>query len=418
MLDPTLQGLRAIPSLAWVPLLLLWLGIDEAPKITLIALGAFFPVYLNLVAGVRNVDRKLVELGESIGLTPAAMVRRIFLPAALPSLFTGLRAGLGLSWMFLVAAELIAATSGLGYLLTDGRETGRPGHRAGGDPAARSARQAERQPAQVLQNAASWHGVIPTTPAPPPRSDDAHAAAAVDRRRPHRLSAVDVILEDVRLDVRPGEVVALLGPSGCGKSTLLRIAAGLERNFSGEVRLSGQLGPRAESSRRAGLSGAATAALAHGGGERGVERGRRARRAPARTGAAGGSGSGRLGRCLPKQLSGGMAQRVALARGLFRQPAVLLLDEPFSAVDALKRMRLQDLLLDVVERHGVTALLVTHEVDEAVYLADRVAILDAAPTTLRGEVAVTLERPRERTDVALAGLRAHVLDKLQEAHVI
>ncbi len=125
-LDPTLQGLRAIPSLAWVPLLLLWLGIDEAPKITLIALGAFFPVYLNLVAGVRDVDRKLVELGASVGLTPAAMVRRIFLPAALPSLFTGLRAGLGLSWMFLVAAELIAATSGLGYLLTDGRETGRP----------------------------------------------------------------------------------------------------------------------------------------------------------------------------------------------------------------------------------------------------------------------------------------------------
>lgn len=126
LLDPSLQGLRAIPSLAWVPLLLLWLGIDEAPKVTLIAIGAFFPVYLNLVAGVRGVDRKLVELGESVGLTSAAMIRRIFLPAALPGLFTGLRTGMGLSWMFLVAAELIAATSGLGYLLTDGRETGRP----------------------------------------------------------------------------------------------------------------------------------------------------------------------------------------------------------------------------------------------------------------------------------------------------
>lgn len=125
-IDPTLQGLRAIPSLAWVPLLLLWLGIDEAPKVTLIALGAFFPVYLNVLAGIRNMDRKLVELGESMGLTPAVMIRRIFLPASLPSLFTGLRAASSLSWMFLVAAELIAATSGLGYLLTDGRETGRP----------------------------------------------------------------------------------------------------------------------------------------------------------------------------------------------------------------------------------------------------------------------------------------------------
>ncbi|WP_295446869.1 ABC transporter permease [uncultured Thiodictyon sp.] len=124
-LDPTLQALRAIPSLAWVPLLLLWLGIDEAPKITLIAIGAFFPVYLNFVAGIANVDRKLVEVGAIFGLTGFELIRRIFLPAALPNLFTGLRGGLSLAWMFLVAAELIAATRGLGYLLTDGRELGR-----------------------------------------------------------------------------------------------------------------------------------------------------------------------------------------------------------------------------------------------------------------------------------------------------
>lgn len=125
LLDPSFQALRAIPSLAWVPLLLLWLGIDEGPKLTLIAIGAFFPVYLALVSGIHNVDRKLVEVGDIYGLSPLAKVWRIFLPAALPSLFTGLRTGLSLAWMFLVAAELIAATRGLGYLLTDGRETGR-----------------------------------------------------------------------------------------------------------------------------------------------------------------------------------------------------------------------------------------------------------------------------------------------------
>jgi sulfonate transport system permease protein len=124
--EPTFQALRAIPSLAWVPLLLLWFGIDETPKITLIAIGAFFPVYLGLVSGIRNVDRKLIELGEMYGLSGPALARRIVLPAALPSLFTGLRNGLSLAWMFLVAAELIAATKGIGYLLTDGRETSRP----------------------------------------------------------------------------------------------------------------------------------------------------------------------------------------------------------------------------------------------------------------------------------------------------
>lgn len=125
LLDPTLQALRAIPSLAWVPLLLLWLGIDEAPKLTLIAIGAFFPVYMGVVAGFRDVDRKLVEVARMAGLARWALVRRVLLPAALPAVWTGLRSGLGLAWMFMVAAELIAASQGVGYLLTDGRETGR-----------------------------------------------------------------------------------------------------------------------------------------------------------------------------------------------------------------------------------------------------------------------------------------------------
>ena len=125
LLDPSFQALRAIPSLAWVPLLLLWLGIDEASKITLIAIGAFFPVYMGVASGCRDVDRKLVEVAEMAGLTSVPLVRRVLLPAALPAVLTGLRNGLSLAWMFMVAAELIAATRGLGYLLTDGRETGR-----------------------------------------------------------------------------------------------------------------------------------------------------------------------------------------------------------------------------------------------------------------------------------------------------
>lgn len=126
LLDPSFQALRAIPSLAWIPLLLLWLGIDETPKIVLISIGAFFPVYINLVAGIHNVDRKLIEVGTIHGLPTRQLVRRILLPAALPHLFTGLRTGLSLAWMFLVAAELIAATKGVGYLLSDGRESSRP----------------------------------------------------------------------------------------------------------------------------------------------------------------------------------------------------------------------------------------------------------------------------------------------------
>ncbi|MGD1022584.1 MAG: ABC transporter permease [Candidatus Sulfotelmatobacter sp.] len=125
LLDPSLQALRSVPSIAWVPLFLLWLGIQETSKITLIALGAFFPVYLNLSVAVRHVDPKLLEVGKLYRLSSFQMVRRLVLPAALPEYIVGLRSGLGLAWMFVVAAELLGASSGIGYLMVDGEMTGR-----------------------------------------------------------------------------------------------------------------------------------------------------------------------------------------------------------------------------------------------------------------------------------------------------
>jgi sulfonate transport system permease protein len=126
MIDPALQALRAIPSIAWVPLFVLWFGIFEASKITLIAVGVFFPVYLGVMGAIRSVDRKLVEVGRAFRLSPMAMVRRILLPAVLPAYVISLRTGLGLGWMFVVAAELLGASEGLGYLLIDGQQLGKP----------------------------------------------------------------------------------------------------------------------------------------------------------------------------------------------------------------------------------------------------------------------------------------------------
>ncbi len=125
LLEPTLQALRAIPSLAWVPFLLLWLGIGELPKVVLVAIGAFFPVYVNAAAGIRGVDRRLVEVGRLHGLCGAQLARRIVLPAASPALLTGFRLGLNQAWLFLVAAELIAASRGLGFLLLEGQNSTR-----------------------------------------------------------------------------------------------------------------------------------------------------------------------------------------------------------------------------------------------------------------------------------------------------
>ncbi len=126
LLDPTVQALRAIPSLAWVPLFVLWLGIFETSKIVLIAVGVFFPVYLGVMGAILAVDRKIVEVGRIFRLSGPAMIRRILLPAVLPAYVVSLRVGLGLGWMFVVAAELIGASEGLGYLLLDGQQLGKP----------------------------------------------------------------------------------------------------------------------------------------------------------------------------------------------------------------------------------------------------------------------------------------------------
>jgi sulfonate transport system permease protein len=124
-LDPSLQALRAIPSIAWVPLFILWFGIFEGSKVALIALGVFFPVYLGVLGAVLGVDRHWIEVGRVFRLGRLALARRILLPAVLPAWVLALRAGLGLGWMFVVAAELMGASEGLGYLLLDGQQTGR-----------------------------------------------------------------------------------------------------------------------------------------------------------------------------------------------------------------------------------------------------------------------------------------------------
>ncbi len=122
VVDAPMQALRTLPFLGLVPLFILWLGIGEAPKIALVALGTTFPVYLNLFAGIRGADRKLVEAGRVFGLDRRALVRHVVLPAALPSALVGLRYALGVAWLSLVVAEQINANAGIGYMINDARD--------------------------------------------------------------------------------------------------------------------------------------------------------------------------------------------------------------------------------------------------------------------------------------------------------
>jgi sulfonate transport system permease protein len=126
VIDPTVHALRTIPGLAWIPMFILWLGIDEGSKLALIALATFFPTYLNFMSGISRVDRKLIEVGRVNGLVGTRLVWTVLFPFSLPFLFVGLRQSMGVGWLVVVGAELMGASSGIGYMLNDGEMTGRP----------------------------------------------------------------------------------------------------------------------------------------------------------------------------------------------------------------------------------------------------------------------------------------------------
>ncbi|MGI2336235.1 MAG: ABC transporter permease [Dehalogenimonas sp.] len=126
VLDPTIQGLRAVPAVAWIPFLILTLGIDDGPKIALIAVAIFFITYVNTYAGVRGTDQKLIELASAYRLKRSLVIRRIIIPSALPQVFVGLRLAAAIAWIAAVFSEILIGSSGLGVLLNDGRSLGRP----------------------------------------------------------------------------------------------------------------------------------------------------------------------------------------------------------------------------------------------------------------------------------------------------
>jgi NitT/TauT family transport system ATP-binding protein len=242
------------------------------------------------------------------------------------------------------------------------------------------------------------------TSEPPPADESANICLALDGIGKSFGPASDsqsAALADITFSVRHGEFLSIVGPSGCGKSTLLQIAAGLIAPTQGRVLVDGRPvgGPpdgvvylfqqysRSLLPWRTALDNVAFA----------VEH-RHASRASARRNAASFLtmvGLEAFGGYYPRQLSGGMQQRVVIARALAAQPRLLLMDEPFSSVDALTRIELHSLVLQLHETHGFTAVLVTHDVEEAIFLADRVAVLAARPGILVREIPTELPRPRD-----------------------
>lgn len=225
-------------------------------------------------------------------------------------------------------------------------------------------------------------------------------------------------LQSVSLTIGAGELVSFVGPSGCGKSTLLRLIAGLDTPSSGEVTVGGEpvSGPHAErglvfqdpnlfpwlSVRRNIQTGLVARGLLAGRKQE-VEDFIRL------------VGLEDFANSYPHHLSGGMAQRAALARALINHPKVLLLDEPLGALDAFTRMRMQDEVLRLWQARGTTMLLVTHDIDEAIYMSDTIILMSPRPGRVEHTIPVDIPRPRDRSSPAFLKLRGDILEMLHFA---
>ncbi|MFE6075075.1 ABC transporter ATP-binding protein [Paenibacillus sp. NPDC057886] len=221
-------------------------------------------------------------------------------------------------------------------------------------------------------------------------------------------------LRHIELDVKEGEFVTVIGPSGCGKSTLLRIVAGLDGGYEGSVKLAGEpiAGPGIDKGfifqeprlfpwLTVEKNIAADLSL----GDKDVRR--RVDELIELVKLKG------FEKAYPKALSGGMAQRVAIARALLRNPRILLLDEPFGALDAFTRAHMQEVLLDIWEHNGTTMIFVTHDIDEAVFLGNRIVILKPRPGEIRGRISVDLPYPRKKASAGFQEFRYKVLNEFE-----
>ncbi len=390
--EPVVNFFRPIPPLAWIPLSILWFGIADAQNEFIIFLAGVFPILLNTMEGVRDVDRQLVRAARTLGASRFVIAYSVVLPAALPQMFVGLRVGM--------------------YRL-DGAGGGRAG---GGDY--RPGLSHQPGPLSVPPRLCDRrHGDDRADRPDAGRPDPAHAnpvdavvapggamsRAAIEIQNVHKVYGSGaqrvVALNDVVLEISEQEFICVVGPSGCGKTTLLNIVAGFEPPSSGVVRAFDKLITAPGPDRTMMFQDYALfpwlsvrGNIEYGMKRRGIKQEQREsilRHYVELIDLKGFEDK------YPAQLSGGMRQRVALARALAVNPAVLLMDEPFAALDSFTRERMQDELVRVWQLEKKAVLFITHNIDEAIKLADRVIVMSPRPGRISEVIAVTAPRPRD-----------------------
>ena len=376
---PIVEFLRSVPGITLLPLMVVALGLGDSMRVGTIVIAAVWPTLLNTINGVRSVDLVVQDVARSLRLSRGKRLRRVVLPAAAPQIFAGARTSLSIAVVVMVVTEfcrrhrrnrVFPAQSGarLRHRVHVGHDHSAgparlhpqlrvPGCRGADHPVASRAQRAGQKGNGVTQISSS--------------RDDRVVLRA--EALGHRYGD-NVALGHIDFTVCKGEIVCVVGPSGVGKTTMLRCLAGLQRPTSGTVTCAGHPveSPPTEMavvfqdySRWLMPWLRVTANITLALSNEKIGRARKKEMAAETLATVGLEG---VGSSYPWQLSGGMQQRVAIARALVGRLAIVLIDEPFASVDAQTRADLEDRVIDLRARLGVTVLLVTHDIDEAVYL--------------------------------------------------
>ncbi|MGY4486538.1 nitrate ABC transporter permease subunit [Bradyrhizobium sp. LM3.2] len=423
-LDPLFQVLRTIPPLAWLPLSLAAFRDGQPSAIFVIFITSIWPIIINTAVGVRNIPQDYRNVAAVVQLNPLEFFAKIMIPAAAPYIFTGASHRHRL---------VLARDRGRGN--ADRRRRHRLLHLGRVEFLAYQ----RDHPGAVLCR----HHRLRARPSDRGRRQDRHPRHRAELKGKHmttylkldhidkvftRGAATTEVLKEINLTIEKGEYVSIIGHSGCGKSTLLNIIAGLTTATTGGVLLENREvnspGPdRAVVFQNHSLLPWLTV---YENVRLGVDKvfAKTKKRAERDAWVMHNLNLVQMAHAKdkrPSEISGGMKQRVGIARALAMEPKVLLLDEPFGALDALTRAHLQDSVMALHQKLGNTILMITHDVDEAVLLSDRIVMMTNGPSARIGEVLeVPLARPRKRlelaTNAAYLKSRQRVLEFLYERH--
>ena len=420
--------LSSIPPIAWTPVAILWFGIGNAPAYFIVFLGAFFPMFTGIYTGVTTVSSEMVNAAKTLGASRSHVVKAIVFPFALPQILTGIRTGIGVAWFNVINRNLLFSEHVVGLMFVIGilgflmtRLIGVIGNIATPwaiqDDTRPRWMKFQRQFVRVwhscrirLQGANVSLGLIKHEYIP------MEASQSESKREPilavNNLSKsfqgqaseekLDVI-KNVSFIVNPYEVFSILGPNGSGKTTIINIIAGLLGPDGGSVEFMGNKVETPSHQRTVVFQNFAlfpwrtcsgNIMFALNASKEGTTHQTYAERSKLTAHFLKEANLSEFADTYPSDLSGGMKQRLALVRALAVSPRLILMDEPFASFDPVVREKSQETILDLLSNRSTTILLVTHDLDEAIFMSDRILVLSKRPGRTKDIIEVDLPRPR------------------------